>query len=171
MVFGRKTRTPKGAFSIGIIMLVFAVVFAVFTTCQIIKNDHRKGNCTEKTDAEIVDIVEKKESGRYGRIKYHPVVVYKVGMNKYEHTVEVGNKEPDDRKIGETMEILYDPDDPETACTETELSAGRRFSLMMLFYTAAALGIAIYYLHKSKKLKLAQTVQSGGYGPGLDEMN
>jgi hypothetical protein len=153
MAFVFRKMTPKGAFIAGVFSLVLALLFAVYTTYLVFRNDDRKNNCTEKTEAVIVDIVERREPGRNGRIKYHPVVVYKVGKKQYKRELDVGDENPDDREIGETIEMLYDPDDPQKSCTEAEKKKDRRWVLMMAFYTVIALGGSAYYLYKSRKMK------------------
>lgn len=168
-----RTVTAKGAFITAVILLVLTLLFAVLSGYLIVRGRDRKNNCTEKTDAVVMDIVKRKGAGRSNRTKYYPVVVYKVGKKKYERELEIGDKDPDDHEIGDIIEIFYDPDDPEKACTEQERRSDNFSGGMLTAFTVVMLIAAIKYLYQSRKIKqaAAQTMQVGGYGSELDEMN
>lgn len=192
----KKPLNARGAKVMGIMFLVFALMFGSISVFFVIKGNDLQKSCTEETEAVVVSIRKKKGSGRYDHTKYYPTVVYKVGSETYEHELEVGNSNKNDVSVGDIMEIMYDPDDPEKSCTKKETRSDKFAGGFMLCFSAFQFIAAVTLLVKSKKLKMAEsgmmqyqqgnpyqqdyTYQQGyvpqqrqdyQYGPELDEMN
>ena len=96
---------------IGIILLVLALPFWGFGINSCI-NTANFAEHAVRTEATVVEVV-KKESKSDSDVWFHPVLLY-VDKQGEEHRVESNVSTSTNRYvIGQTMEVLYDPDDPQ----------------------------------------------------------
>lgn len=96
---------------------IFMLLLGGFTAWLAIR---KKIKCTEEIEAEITDIKRTRvKSGKGNRRNdYSPVLKYKVGSEECGGVADISSIMPNKFKVGETMTVKYDPNDPNTFCVK-----------------------------------------------------
>jgi hypothetical protein len=116
----------RGFFAIGVVALVVGVVTLVRTVQFVQRAEHATGT--------VIDL--SRETDSEGSVTFYPVVRFTTGVGKTIEFKSSSGSSPPSHSEGDTVDVLYDPDDPNDA----RLSG--LFDLWLLPAVALALGVA-----------------------------
>lgn len=103
--------TPGSIKATAIILIIFALAAGVWGYVQRCKSEKLIEICTEQTTGIVTD-VERYRRGRKPRPKYRVTAFYMVNNNEY--STQTSESSSSKFRIGQQVEINYDPDDPST---------------------------------------------------------
>lgn len=151
---------------IPVIFLLASVIFLSVAIGMKVYDKNKKERCTERTQAEVVDIAESRNDD--GRMLYAPVFSYTAGGQEY---IKQRNSytNPCDYSIGQKIILKYNPDNPQEFYAVGDSTSDFLIyifgGISALFLVIAALMLAVWF----KKRKGKKDDQFSQFGPGIDE--
>lgn len=116
-------------------MLIIGILFIALSAFLLWMSMKKKIKCTEEIDAEIIDV----KKNRYGRgsknrrsTDYSPVVKYIVSGNECGGVAEISSVLPNKFKIGESITVKYDPNDPNSFCVKGKIGNAKWYMVMIV---------------------------------------
>lgn len=99
-----------------LLFLLVGFVFVVVGIIAMIQSDGLKERCTEETIGTVVEVIRERNSNTSNRTSnsytYFPVIEYQVGDRTVSQKSQFGQNPPK-YKVGEQLEICYNPNDIE----------------------------------------------------------
>lgn len=120
-----------------IVVLVIGVLCILGGIFLIRKGNKLKKRCTEKTLAKVIDVEVSKQSREDGGDEYRPVVSFNYDGKDYSGQIGIVTKSRKAYKVGDTMDVLFDPNDPSCfidAKRNVSIRAGIVFILVGIFF-------------------------------------
>ena len=138
----------KGAFVMGakeVLYIVSGVMFLV-GFLVIFFAVRKKQRCTEPAVAEIVDIKRSEDVNDNGKTSYSysPVVEFTVGVEKIRKTASVSSRKRKAYKIGDQIEIKFNPLKPKEFIAAKQKSGFFGGALLMLIAVGIAVTVLIF---------------------------
>lgn len=142
---------PRQINKVGMGLLIFGIFLFLFGIFMSFGSHKSKDECTATTKGVIVEIISSNKKGNVTRrTTFYPIVEYTVNSKTYRHKVT----NPGHRnmfKEGDTMEIHYDPQNPDNAYVDRETN--QQSGLGVLLFIMAGLmfvGAIIVFIKASK---------------------
>lgn len=126
VVMRKGGRSVSGTMAM-VIVLIIGVVFIAVSIFAISSYQHLQKVCTGKVYGTVIDLVERRSTStsnghRRTSYSYAPVVQFMV--NGREYTVESNTStNPPSHQVGDTIEVHYNPDNPEETYFEKDAVA------------------------------------------------
>ena len=137
---------PKGAFAMGAkgILLIVSGLMCLVGFLVIYLGIRKKQRCTEPAVARIVDIKRSEDTDENGKksYSYQPVLEYTVGVEKIRKTASVSSSKRKAYKIGDNVNIRFNPMKPKEFMTEKQKTG----AFTGVFLMVIAVGIAVVTL-------------------------
>lgn len=156
----------------GIAFLFFAISFLAIELSGYIRQLGQRD--WSVATATVINVDERTETGggRHGHRSHRTVydILYQYQANGNVYTGEIlKNNVP--KKLGETLEIKYDPDAPENSTTALEPAPGKIVMGVIMFIVFGLLGCRMIWGPLVKKKKKGKTKAAARQSKSLKEKN